>query len=34
MLDNIDVFWKNNSIDGRKRVQKALIKSPVAFDRE
>jgi site-specific DNA recombinase len=34
MLDNIDVLWKNNSIDGRKRVQKALIKSPIAFDRE
>jgi len=25
MLDSIDVLWKNNSIDGRKRVQKALI---------
>jgi len=34
MLDSIDVLWKNNSIDGRKRVQKALIKSPIAYDRK
>lgn len=34
MLDSIDVLWKNNSVDGRKRVPKALIKSPIAYDRK
>lgn len=34
MLDSIDVLWKNNSVDGRKRVQKALIKTPLVFDRK
>ena len=34
MLDSIDILWKNNSIEGRKRVQKALIKTPLIFDRK
>ena len=34
MLDTIDVLWKNNSVEGRKRVQKALIKTPLIYDRK
>jgi len=34
MLDSIDVLWENNSVEGRKRVQKALIKTPLIYDRK
>ncbi len=34
VLDSIDVLWRNNSIEGRKRVQKALIKTPLIYDRK
>ena len=34
MLDSIDILWKNNSVDGRIRVQKAVIKTPLEYDRK